>query len=136
MPPRLRDLQEPSLSQPQSGSASQPQSGSASQPQSGSASQPHSGSASQPQEDSQQPELPIPRIRSKSSNPKVWLQRPRLRTSTPRKLVHFIEKHLLFRSIELEVSLPSQRHPIHGSACLIAYLANFNALPCSVMEKM
>ncbi len=44
----------------------------------------------------QPPQHPFPSIRSKSSKPKLWPQRPTLRISVPKNMFHFIEQRLLY----------------------------------------
>jgi hypothetical protein len=63
----------------------------------------------------------LPIIRSRSSNPNDWLQTVTPRTSAPRKIIRFIEPHLLCLWITRENgSFANERHPevvIHELFC-------------------
>ncbi|HWB14686.1 MAG TPA: hypothetical protein VG826_36015 [Pirellulales bacterium] len=51
------------------------------------------------QDDWQQPPLLRPNIRVSRSKPKLWLHRPRLTTSAPTNMFHFIEQRLLYMEL-------------------------------------
>jgi hypothetical protein len=64
--------------------------------------------------DWQQPPLFRPSIRFSRSKPKLWLQRPKLTTSAPKNMFHFIEQRLLYmelgRNACLERTISRGRH--------------------------
>ena len=79
--------------------------------------------------DWQQPPLFRPSIRFSRSKPKLWLQRPKLTTSAPKNMFHFIEQRLLYMELGRNACLATRdslRHhslnsvgvlPVRGALC-------------------
>ncbi len=76
-----------------------------------------------------QPQLSRPSMRSKSSNPKLWLHKPRPSTSDPTTMFHFIEPHLLWDGTVEQAGFPigvrqtnciyGDHHRIYRTVCSI-----------------
>ncbi|MGH7137419.1 MAG: hypothetical protein ACREHD_16875 [Pirellulales bacterium] len=100
-PNRHRFLQQPELQQLCSQQAGSQQAGSqqAGSQQAGCSQQVGSQQLVSQHCDWQQLPPPRPNIRFSRSKPKLWLHKPKLTTSAPKNMFHFIEQRLLYMEL-------------------------------------